>query len=29
MGFTQGGLRKNYYQKPKENALILRTEWEI
>ena len=29
MGFTQVGLRKNYYQKPKENALILRKEWEI
>ena len=28
MGFTQVGLRKNYYQKPKENALILRKEWE-
>ena len=29
MGFAQVGLRKNYYQKPKENALILRKEWEI
>ena len=29
MGFTQVGMRKNYYQKPKENALILRKEWEI
>ena len=29
LGFTQVGLRKNYYQKPKENALILRKEWEI
>ena len=29
MGFQQVGLRKNYYQKPKENALILRKEWEI
>ena len=29
MGFTQVGLRKNYYQKPKENALILRKEWKI
>ena len=29
MGFQQVGLRKNYYQKPKENALILRKEWRI
>ena len=29
MGFQQVGLRKNYYQKPKENALILRKEWVI
>ena len=29
MSFQQVGLRKNYYQKPKENALILRKEWEI
>ena len=29
MGFAQVGLRKNYYQKPKENALILRKEWKI
>ena len=29
MGFDQVGLRKNYYQKPKENALILRKEWKI
>ena len=29
MGFHQVGLRKNYYQKPKENALILRKEWKI
>ena len=29
MGFQQVGLRKNYYQKPKENALILRKEWKI
>ena len=26
-GFTQIGLRKNYYRKPKEDALILRKEW--
>ena len=29
MGFTQIGLRKNYYRKPREDALILRKEWEI
>ena len=29
MGFQQVGLRKNYYRKPKEDALILRKEWEI
>ena len=29
LGFAQVGLRKNYYQKPKENALILRKEWKI
>ena len=28
MGFRQVGLRKNYYQKPKEDALILRKDWE-
>ncbi len=28
LGFTQVGLRKNYYRHPKENALILRKEWE-
>ena len=28
MGFTQLGLRKNYYRNPKENALILGKEWE-
>lgn len=27
LGFTRVGLRKNYYHKPKENALILRKEW--
>ena len=27
LGFTQVGLRKNYYRKPKEDALILRKEW--
>ena len=29
LGFTQVGLRKNYYHKPKEDALILRKEWII
>ena len=29
MGFQQVGLRKNYYRNPKEDALILRKEWEI
>lgn len=28
MGFQQLGLRKNYYQNPKEDALILGKEWE-
>ena len=27
LGFRQVGLRKNYYRKPKEDALILRKEW--
>ena len=26
-GFARIGLRKNYYRKPKEDALILRKEW--
>lgn len=29
MGFTQLGIRKNYYRNPKENALILGKEWEV
>ena len=29
LGFAQIGLRKNYYRNPKEDALILRKEWEI
>ena len=29
LGFLQIGLRKNYYRNPRENALILRKEWEI
>ena len=28
LGFQQVGLRKNYYRMPKEDALILRKEWE-
>ena len=27
MGFSQAGLRKNYYRNPKEDALILRREF--
>ena len=29
LGFSQVGLRKNYYRNPRENALILRKEWEL
>ena len=29
LGFNQVGLRKNYYHKPKEDALILRKEWKL
>lgn len=29
LGFEQVGLRKNYYRHPKEDAYILRKEWEI
>lgn len=29
MGFSQLGLRKNYYRNPRENALILGKEWEL
>ena len=29
LGFGQVGLRKNYYRNPREDALILRKEWEI
>ena len=29
LGFLQAGLRKNYYRNPKEDALILRKEWEM
>ena len=28
LGFRQVGLRKNYYRNPREDALILRKEWE-
>lgn len=28
LGFAQVGCRKNYYRNPKEDALILRKEWE-
>ena len=28
LGFCQVGVRKNYYRNPKEDALILRKEWE-
>ena len=29
LGFQQAGRRKNYYRNPREDALILRKEWEI
>lgn len=29
LGFSQIGRRKNYYRNPREDALILRKEWEI
>ena len=29
LGFSEIGRRKNYYRNPREDALILRTEWEI
>ena len=29
LGFAQVGCRKNYYRNPKEDAWILRKEWEI
>ena len=28
-GFTQIGRRRNYYHNPKEDALILRKEWDL
>ena len=29
MGFSQVGLRKNYYRNPREDAWILRKEWQL
>ena len=29
LGFEEIGIRKNYYRNPKENALILRKEWNL
>ena len=29
LGFTQAGRRPNYYRNPREDALILRKEWEL
>lgn len=29
MGFFLVGLRKNYYRNPKEDALIMKKEWEL
>ena len=29
MGFSEVGRRKNYYRNPREDALIMRKEWEI
>ena len=29
LGFSQVGRRPNYYRHPKEDALILRKEWEV
>ena len=29
LGFSEIGRRKNYYRNPREDALILRQEWEI
>ena len=29
LGFSEVGRRKNYYRNPREDALILRKEWEI
>ena len=29
LGFAEAGRRRNYYRNPKEDALILRKEWEL
>lgn len=29
LGFFEAGRRRNYYRNPKEDALILRKEWEL
>lgn len=29
LGFTEVGRRRNYYRNPKEDALILKKEWEL
>ena len=29
LGFTKVGLRKSYYRNPKEDAYIMRKEWEV
>ena len=29
LGFSEVGRRRNYYRNPKEDALILRKEWEL
>lgn len=29
LGFSQVGMRPRYYEKPREDALILRKEWEV
>ena len=29
LGFAEIGRRKNYYRNPREDALILRKEWDI
>ena len=29
LGFQEAGRRRNYYRNPKEDALILRKEWEV
>ena len=29
LGFIQVGIRKNYYRNPREDAMIMRKEWEV